>query len=183
MKTQMCIYIDSDLKDTINKLYPSQISSKINDYLRRLVAFSKNDIHKIDKIKLVREQDEIEGKISQLDIKLKFIVERIQQIDDIQKIEESKRLEKEEETARVKTTCAVCGIPRPNEKMHTFPGGLVCKSCFNPLNKDKIRQLSLRGDEVEPIRDISVHGRKQRKVAVKKRDHGEDEPRHKRRIV
>ena len=140
----MCISIDSSLKSDIQKLFPHEVSSKINDYLKRLIAYANNDLGKINKLKLVRELDDIYSQISNLEVKRDFMQEQLDKINDSEKVEESKRIELEDKKAVERVKCSVCRIPKPNDKMHRFPGGLVCKSCFmDSENKKVIRQLNL----------------------------------------
>lgn len=144
MKGHITISIDYGLQEKLQKLYPNQVSTKINDFLHRLVAFSTHDLTKLDIDKLNKEIEDIDSKISQLEVKRQFMQERLQHYIQIQKEEEEKRKEKEEQAAREQTKCAVCGIPKPNDKMHKFPGGLVCQNCFTPEGVRKVKQLELK---------------------------------------
>jgi len=70
---------------------------------------------------------------------------QLQKIKEQEEKKEEEQIEQEKVKALNQTKCAVCGVPKPNEIMHGFPGGMICKGCFIPQNSKRIRQLKLEG--------------------------------------
>jgi len=145
-KTHLNITIDTGVVETARRLFPNQISTKINDYLQSLIAYAQSDLLQIDKKKIKRELEEIESKQKNLSIKKDHLLSCLQNIEDQEKIRESEQLEKEKIQAEKKVMCSVCNIPKPNDKIIKFKGGIVCKGCFlDSANRDKLKQLHLGG--------------------------------------
>lgn len=107
------------------------ISQTCNDALKAKAAIIKGDVNDINKELLAIDITKLQNELSQKSITLNSKLEQMRKIEVIEtnKIEES--LKKEKERIENSKKCVICKFPKADAvKMHIFPIGQVCNSCF-----------------------------------------------------
>lgn len=151
MKMQLIhktINVEADIIDSIKKIDPNfNLSERIRDYLRNYKSFITANSLGFDVELLQKKKDKAEKTIAEASAELDHINTQIHTIVEQREEKEKKMLEKQKENADKLITCAICGTPKTDEKLHKFSLGMVCRSCFLSADDGTIRKLMGKNDE------------------------------------
>ena len=129
-KVNVGITVDWDVWQECQRLYPKQMSSKINSFLRNLRDFSNADDSGMEVVKLKQQLENFDEELSKTQVKrektlqkIDFLAQKLEkQVENQQKIKE--------ETAKNMITCDICGIPKLEERIHKVKNGKICDTCY-----------------------------------------------------
>ena len=144
--------IDIDIWQDCIRLFPSQVSGKVNDFLHRLVAYKNQNLDKLTISDLQHELNSIDEQAADIGLKRLGIRDRLEILKKEQVEREKNMIEEEKKEQAELVTCDVCKIPKPNERIHYFPGGKVCNGCYlsEPAASLKPYMQKKAGDETKP---------------------------------
>lgn len=129
-KTMASMRIDTEVWEDLQRKFPQQLSQKVNDFLYRLHAYTKNDLVGLNVIEIEKKIDDLDQKSAKIHCEKDVLVEELLRLKQILSEKEAQVLEKEKAEAMSKVTCDICGVPKPNERVHNLPGGNVCNACY-----------------------------------------------------
>jgi hypothetical protein len=125
------ITVDHEVWEQSKTMFPNQISSKVNDYLRTLVSYSNGDINSAQ-IQIERLKMDQEAKaLTLLQASVKKREMKIQQFETKLAEKKTEELEAKRDELEAQTKCTTCDSPG---KLYTVKDNLhICKSCFMEL--------------------------------------------------
>jgi len=129
-KRNVTICVDGEIWDDLRKLFPSEMSGKINDFLFRLRAYTKGDLSALTITESRKKIAKLDEKTSKIEAERRILMENLDKMMQKQAQNEEKAAEKERLEAENQITCDVCGVPKPNEFIHLLPNGKVCNGCY-----------------------------------------------------
>jgi len=140
MKTQRSITVDWDVWSDLQRLYPNQLSSKINDFLLNLRDFSNVGDDGLEISKLRKNLENFDSELSKTQVKREKTLQKIEFLAKKMEKEVENKQKIKEKAIKNLITCDICGIPKLEERIHTVKRGKICDSCYKTGDKNTIKK-------------------------------------------
>lgn len=156
-KKQASVSIDVYIWEESQRLFPKQISNKIETFLRNLVSYEKGDLKNVDRKILNNKIDEKEKELSRLSSELINMKDQVIHLDKQAKDKENEELEAQKEEMDNYIECEICKIKKIPDRMSKIKGADVCTTCFQTTESKTLMQYIKRAKEDPDYKPEETH--------------------------
>ena len=129
-KTTICIRVDGNVWDELQRLFPQKMSNKVDNFLKRLHSYTKNDLNALTIQELERKIDKMDQENATFQAKKDLLIIELEKSRQLQAAKEEEQIKKENAEALSKVKCHICGIPKKPEEIKATNQGIICRSCY-----------------------------------------------------